>query len=150
LPPQCLMKVGTENLEVFRKMQTNPRQSAQPNHNGPIKWSKPLPGRIKLNWDAALDRTNKVMGVGVIARDHEGSVKASKSILVPYVSDPAIAEALGAQKGVEFGLAMGFHSIDLEGDARDIITTLGRDNGFLGKYGSLIADAREKLRHFRS
>lgn len=31
-------------------------------------------GVLKVNWDAAMDKQNKKMGIGVIVRDHEGGV----------------------------------------------------------------------------
>lgn len=67
-----------------------------------------------------------------------------------YVSDPTIAEALAARHGVEFCRDLGFPSIVLEGDAQEIVSALGNEAQCLGKYMSLIADARDLLTSFQS
>jgi hypothetical protein len=36
-----------------------------------VWWLKPVEGTIKLNWDAAIDKHLKKMGVGNVARDNE-------------------------------------------------------------------------------
>jgi hypothetical protein len=40
-----------------------------------------------------MDQKNKVMGVGIIARDHNGHVRASMCTITPYVLDSTVAEA---------------------------------------------------------
>lgn len=56
-------------------------------------------GKVKLNWDASLDRGSKKMGVGVIARDERGLVVAFMCTTIPFITDPSIAEAVAAWKG---------------------------------------------------
>lgn len=92
-------------------------------------------GIVKLNWDASMDSSKKLIGVGVIARDHRGRVLAAKCSVHMYISDPAVAEAYGAREGAEFGCGFGFHAIILEGDAKEVVLALGKDNDGLGKFG---------------
>jgi hypothetical protein len=47
----------------------------------------------KINWDAALDRQNKLMGVGLITGDHLGGVRVSLSTVISYIYDPEITKA---------------------------------------------------------
>ncbi|GLT77762.1 hypothetical protein SLA2020_493220 [Shorea laevis] len=68
-PAQVAQK-GLDSLELFRQALADDG----PNRGVPIApeppvWKKPALGQIKSNWDAALDLTNKRMGVGVIVRD---------------------------------------------------------------------------------
>jgi hypothetical protein len=42
-----------------------------------IKWKSPEVGWFKENWDVALDRTTKCMGIGIIIRDHWEMVNAA-------------------------------------------------------------------------
>jgi hypothetical protein len=104
-------------------------------------WSVPLPGRIEVNWDATLDRTLKVMGVGIIARDHLGMVRASMCYAQKYLMDPTAPEALGAWLGAGLGRYMRFPSITLEGDAQEVVLALGIADGSMSKFESLILDA---------
>jgi hypothetical protein len=90
------------------------------------------------------------MGVGIIARDHMGNVLASKCSVQQYVSDPTIAEAIGAWQGAKLGRDMGLQSIVLECDSKEIVLALGRVDYGLGKYGSIIVVARKLLTGFQS
>lgn len=92
-----------------------------------------------------VDRRNKVMEVGLIARDHIGNVRASMWSFHPYISDPSTAEAFVARQGVALCRDLGFQSIELEGDAYEIVSALKKEDVCSGKYGSLIADARNLL-----
>jgi hypothetical protein len=56
---------------------------------------------VKINWNAALDITNKKMGVGVTARDAEGFVLASMCATLSFITDP-IVEAGAIWKAVIF------------------------------------------------
>lgn len=70
MPPSCLLKSAIESLDDFQKVQATTRTPPQDHPNNHTQWSNPLPERIKMNWNAALDRRNKLTGVGLIARDH--------------------------------------------------------------------------------
>jgi len=78
-------------------------------------------GQIKINWYAAMDQKNKVMGVGIIARDHNGHVRASMCTITPYVLNSTVAEALAAWQGVEFCHDFEIQFIMLEGDTKEIV-----------------------------
>ncbi len=43
-----------------------------------------------MNWDAVVDRKQKMVGVGIIAHDHNGKVLASMCFSHWYISDPTI------------------------------------------------------------
>jgi len=107
-----------ETLEDFQKVKAQTSSPRRAPLDRQTKWSKPPLGRIKLNWNASVDRKNKLMGVGLIARDHTGQVRAPLCTHKPYVIDPTTAEALAARQGVELCHNLGFQSIVLEGDAQ--------------------------------
>jgi len=46
-------------------------------------------GRLKLKWDAAVDKKKKIMGVGLAVRDSLGQLTAALCMTQPYISDPA-------------------------------------------------------------
>lgn len=41
------------------------------------KWMVPLCGVFKINWDAPIDTTRKMMSVDIIVKDHERQVMAA-------------------------------------------------------------------------
>lgn len=115
------MKDAAETLEDYRKAHENAIASIPWQRNPlPIRWSKPLVGVIKLNWDAAVSRLKKLVGVGIIARDSGGKVLASMCSVQRYIADPSTAEAWGARQGADFGRFMGYSNVILEGDALEV------------------------------
>jgi len=102
------------------------------------RWINPAPSCIKINWDAALDGRKKIMGMGIIARDCIGVVKAAMCAVIPYIRDPTVAEALGARRAVEFGRDMGYEAIELEGDASEIVEAIGNSAKTANRFGGII------------
>ncbi|XP_062145408.1 uncharacterized protein LOC133852660 [Alnus glutinosa] len=124
LPHTVLIKQALELVEDFRKTHLGTAELGQGELISYGRWHRPALNSIKINWDAALDGRKKLMGVGIIARDCQGEVKAAMCDVIPYIRDPIIAEAIAARFAVLFGRNLGFESIDLEGDAREIILAL--------------------------
>jgi hypothetical protein len=127
--PSCLLKGAIEMLEDFRLSQKTESSIAIDRLATSSQWVKPSGGTVKINWDAALCPSKKIMGVGVVARDATGAVKAALCSSLPYVSDPSVAESLGARQAIVLGQKMGFPSIVLEGDAKEIVLGLRNPAG---------------------
>jgi hypothetical protein len=122
--PSCLLKGATEELADFRNSVLVSIHQSNNGYLPPAQWTRPAKGNVKINWDAALDGQNRLMGVGIIARDSNGRVVAAMCSFLPYIKDPSVAEAIGAKRAVEFGKERGFSSIELEGDALEIVLAL--------------------------
>lgn len=52
--------------------------------------------------DGAFDEINRVVGIGVVAKDHEGSFLMDCSLTVQHVYDLAQAEALAERLASQF------------------------------------------------
>jgi hypothetical protein len=99
-PPTCSIKCAKESLDEYRSTNSMIVASlSRPRVPILTRWSKPPVGFVKLNWDAAVDRSKKMVGLGIIARDSRGIVVASMCSFHPYVSDSTVAEAMGARQG---------------------------------------------------
>jgi hypothetical protein len=61
-----------------------------------VRWMKPLIGVAKINWDAALDERTGDVGLGTIARDHEGRALAMHCLICKHTYNPTTAEMLAA------------------------------------------------------
>jgi hypothetical protein len=92
----------------------------------------------------------KLMGVGVIARDYSGHVKAALCSTLPFVLDPIVAKSLRARRALEFGRCLGFSSIVLEGDAKGVIMGLGSSEDCGGSHEGVIKECRMLLKSFCS
>jgi hypothetical protein len=90
------------------------------------------------------------MGVGVVARDATGAVKAALCSSLPYVSDPYVAESLGARQAIVLGQKMGFPSIVLEGDAKEIVLGLRNPAGCSARLHNVLLDCHYLLESFTS
>jgi hypothetical protein len=64
---RCLLTSVKETLKEFRKAQAPPISSNRSSPSRQTEWSKPPLSWIKLNWDAAVDQTTKMMGSSLIA-----------------------------------------------------------------------------------
>jgi ribonuclease HI len=150
LPPSCLLKGATEMLEDFRQSKRVASSIANDRLATSSQWVKPSVGTVKINWDAALCSSKKIKGVGVVARDATGAVKAALCSFLPYVSDPSVAESLGARQAVELGRKIGFPSIVLEGDVKEIVLGLGNPAGCSARLHSVLLECRSLLESFSS
>ena len=64
------------------------------------------------------------MGIGIIARDHTGSVLAVVCASWPHVTEPTTVEAVSVWKLVDVYLSLGLTKIVLEGDSLEVVKAL--------------------------
>jgi hypothetical protein len=150
LPPSILIREATELVEEFRKSQEATVALGPGEQISHDRWLKPAVNSIKFNWDAALDGRKKIMGMGIVARDCQGEVKAAMCDVIPYIRDPSVAEAIAAHRAVQFAHNLRVQLIELEGDARDIILALGSFAEADSIVGNMILEARQMLETFPS
>jgi hypothetical protein len=100
---------------------------------------------IKLNWDAALNRTIGRMGAGVVARDEMGQVVAAMSASRPCLPDPATAEAIASWMLAGFCCKVGFRRVLVEGDSVEVVSALQRGGVCSERYGHFVDEARQLL-----
>ncbi|XP_059442086.1 uncharacterized protein LOC132174450 [Corylus avellana] len=112
------------------------------------QWKKPPEGWFKVNCDAALDLRNGRIGLGVLVRDHEGQVKAARSVTKSGFLEPTAAEAMALFEGVRLCKDLGILSIIVEGDAQVVINAIQARDPTCSKFGQLVDDIRSLLRNF--
>jgi hypothetical protein len=158
LAPFALVRLAKEQVEAYNatekrigEMTPCPRQQRE------CRWEKPPEGTLKLNWDAAVDRINRKIGMGVVARDHEGRVIAMTCGPHLHISDPPMAEAMAAREAVQLGRFLGGRRFILEGDALEVVSALRKEEDSMGSIGQIINDmkilmndgAQWKVQHVR-
>ena len=109
--------------------------SMEPGAVSPKSWTKPLVTWVKVNCDAALDKTKGLFGMGVAVRDSDRRLLAAKSLIRRGRVELAVAEGMAFYYGVNLCIAMGFQNIWLEGDEKVICDALIKS-----RYGHLIED----------
>jgi hypothetical protein len=146
--PKCLIIGARDSLEKYRELNAPLSLFGSREYSAQTAWKSPSVDSVKVNWDAAINRRKNLMGVGVIACDHAGTVLAAQCSVQRYILDPTIAEAIGAKMGVELGRALGLHSIFLEGDASVAVTALNREDEDFSRFENIIVETREILKGF--
>lgn len=87
---------------VFRGLFSHPTNIAQQKRSQvpycpqPTQWEAPPQGKLKLNWDAALDKISCKVGVGAVISDGEGRVLATLRMQNDLYPDPLTAKAFAA------------------------------------------------------
>lgn len=57
-------------------------------------WKAPTTGLIKINWDAALNKSTGCIGFGCVARDWMGEFLGAKCYFQRIMVDPKMAEMM--------------------------------------------------------
>jgi ribonuclease HI len=112
----------------------------------PPKWKVSFGGWLKLNWDAAVNKQSKRMGLGMIVRDEKWEFVAAMAKVLPSFNDPTVAEALAAWHAVNMCVAKGFHKIVLEGDSLVVVSALNNSLPTWSSLGQLIEDTKVKAK----
>jgi ribonuclease HI len=113
-----------------------------------VRWKSPPIGVLKINWDAALDPKTSKMGMGILARDHEGRVLAMSSSIQNQISHPTTAETLAAWKAVVLGVQLGATYLELEGDALEVVQALNSSELCWGRNDPVLNDIKLLLQNF--
>jgi hypothetical protein len=141
--PAGLVRVVHDQEEAFCIVEQGRRR--QTNIIQPMviqRWNKPPFGVIKLNWDAIVDKEGQKMGVGIIARDHHGTILVVLVTSRLFITDPTTAKVLVAWKMAELCVKLGFNDVLLEGDSLEVVQALCKEECIWGRYETLINDSK--------
>lgn len=145
-----LLRLAQEQLESFRIAELGRcvHGSPSPPLPNPVmqSWKKLPYGVINLNWDSAIYKEGQKMGIGIIARDHNGDIYAAFAASRQYIIDPTTDEALATWKMAQLYVAMGLNDVMLEGDSLEVVQALCKESTW-GRYGALITDAKFLLQN---
>lgn len=66
--------------------------------------------------------------MGVIARDHLGEVVGALCTTRPFITEPAMTEAIGAWQTAMFGRRLGLSKVIVEGDSLEVVQALRKED----------------------
>jgi ribonuclease HI len=101
---------------------------------------------VKINWDAAVDSSNKIIGLGMIARDESGKFLAACSKRQSINVEPMVAEALAAIQAILFCQEHNFQKVIFEGDSLQVVKEVNMSTQCNSSYGHLIESIKVGLR----
>jgi hypothetical protein len=127
--PNQVMRDAEAALEEFRRVNTiDGQHQREPMVIGDEGWMPPPKNTFKINWDASLDKTRRIVGMGIIARDGSGSVIAASTKVLFLEVDPVVAESLAATHALILCHALGFQQVIFEGDAQQVVNAINSES----------------------
>ncbi|XP_042980190.1 uncharacterized protein LOC122310360 [Carya illinoinensis] len=109
------------------------------------KWKPPDMGTSKLNFDAAIDKVENRMGLGIIARNHIGEILFSFSASRLFHGTSDMAEVAGLWKAMDLALELDIRNVVFEGDAERIIKGVTEDREVNAWMDQMFKDMRGRL-----
>ena len=106
-----------------------------------VTWKPPDASCFKINFDEAIFRNENKSGIGVVTRDHTGSIIASLAQLISPALQAVEIEAIAAARALEFGNEISISEAVLEGDSELIIESLKVGGNTIASVEPLIQDA---------
>ncbi|XP_040988990.1 uncharacterized protein LOC121236613 [Juglans microcarpa x Juglans regia] len=121
------------------------RGASKSNHTS---WEPPPLVIYKVNWDAAVKHEIGRVGIGIVIRDFEGRVVASRSMQRYIFTDSYTAKSQGALQAIIFARDIGLRRIILEGDALQVIHSIKLNTSQFHLSRVLLWDVKFVLSHF--
>ncbi|XP_041025440.1 uncharacterized protein LOC121265838 [Juglans microcarpa x Juglans regia] len=114
------------------------------------RWIAPPLDMFKANWDAAIDKINSRVGIGVIVRNSEGAVMASLCSSMDLFPDPLLGEAIATRRDSSFCVDLGFQHVILEGDSLLVVKAIQIKEDSWSDSGLVVRDIKILLSKFLS
>ncbi|XP_042981157.1 uncharacterized protein LOC122310921 [Carya illinoinensis] len=111
-------------------------------------WKKPPDGTYKMNWDASLDTTRGLVGIGAIIRDSYGRVLGTFRARREITLSPYAAEVYALMMAILFCKEAGINEVTLEGDSLQVVKKLKDSREDWSPGGLIVEDTRAVLRSF--
>ncbi|XP_021755464.1 uncharacterized protein LOC110720726 [Chenopodium quinoa] len=102
-------------------------------------WHPPPAGIVKPNADASVS-SEGLVGLGVVARNHEGKVLFAATRRMHAYWAPEVAEAKALSMVARLGRRYGLRDVILETDCQTLTKKLEKGNVFLSDLDSIIGD----------
>ncbi|KAL5567823.1 hypothetical protein UlMin_024398 [Ulmus minor] len=103
-------------------------------------WKPPEMGIVKINTDAAWCKRTKKFGLGVVIRDHFGSILGSAATPVSSSVSVDVAEGWALERGAWLAKYLGFPAIELESDCLGVVMALQQQIHFISEF-SFVSDS---------
>ncbi|GJN36845.1 hypothetical protein PR202_gb25744 [Eleusine coracana subsp. coracana] len=107
------------------------------------RWSRPRPGRVKVNAAAAFFPDTSSTGVGVVARDERGEVILASGRALFNCADAEEAECLACKEGLNLAMQWIPQPITLEMDCRSVCSALTSDKENRSRIALLLREIKE-------
>ncbi|XP_042958120.1 uncharacterized protein LOC122293670 [Carya illinoinensis] len=148
--PNSIIQKAAADLMCFRETQNKTSVETNRGSRPHVKWKRPPEGKYKLNWDAAMDVSRGLVGMGAIIRDYNREVLATLRARRKLTLSPFNAEAHALMLAVLFSKEAGFLDLMLEADSLHVVEKLEKPVEDWSIGGLIVKDTRNVLKSFVS
>ncbi|KAF5447234.1 hypothetical protein F2P56_032802 [Juglans regia] len=136
--PTTILELAKADLSLFRKVHCKTPGTNERNQivTEVMKWKPPTWPLLKANFDAAFDKKEERMGMGVVIRDNNGDLQATLVAPRDNIVSAFMAESVALLRAMELCQELGFNMVEFEGDAKavvDAVKSSAEDNSWLGQ-----------------
>lgn len=111
-------------------------------------WSALLPGWLKVNWDASIEKNKGWIGYGVLVREEKGLVVAAQCKAIMGSLDPTLAGAGAALLAIQPCKTLGFRLVHFVGDSLVVVDGINSSEGDWSRKGLMVEEIKFELRAF--
>ncbi|XP_042978388.1 uncharacterized protein LOC122309093 [Carya illinoinensis] len=149
--PNSIIHKAQDDLKCFKTARQNNSNGQGSMFSGRNqRWTTPPEGIYKLNWDAAINQSLGLMGIGPILRNYNGQVLGTIRARRNINLSPFIAEAYAMMMDVLFYKEASFHSVIFEGDSLQVVERMQKTVIDWSQGGFIIKDTKQVLQEFVS
>ncbi|KAF5443081.1 hypothetical protein F2P56_035670, partial [Juglans regia] len=136
--PTTILELAKSDLSLFRKVHCKVLGTIEriQTVTEVMKWKPPTWPFLKANFDAAFDKKEERMGMGVVIRDSKGDLQATLVASRDNISSAFLAESFALLRAMELCQDLGFNMVEFEGDAKavvDAVKSNAEDNSWMGQ-----------------
>ncbi|XP_042964599.1 uncharacterized protein LOC122298811 [Carya illinoinensis] len=121
--PRKVLTAAMTSLQNFQGARAALNQLKGPNvqTRKDTKWKPTDEGVSKVNFDAAIDKNNYKLGLGIVARNHVGEVLFTLSSSKLFSGNSDMAKAAALWRAMELVLELDVRMVVFEGDSDRVI-----------------------------
>jgi ribonuclease HI len=105
------------------------------------KWIPPSPGRVKLNVDAAVSKTERGGAVAAVCRDEAGNFLGASSLTISGISDPTVLEAMACREALALASDLQVQKATIATDCLAVVNNMNQ--AYAGSYSMILAEIKE-------
>uniref|UniRef100_A0A803P6E4 RNase H type-1 domain-containing protein n=1 Tax=Cannabis sativa TaxID=3483 RepID=A0A803P6E4_CANSA len=114
------------------------------------RWDPPRLNTIKVNVDASFFASDKRLGIGWLARDHEGWIMYALAVAHQVVVEPVMAEAIGLKEVLNWLKTTDFQQVVVESDCQVLVNAIQNKVTMYSPFGLIVDDCVSLMNDLRS
>ncbi|XP_042939576.1 uncharacterized protein LOC122274618 [Carya illinoinensis] len=146
--PDFVMHKALDDLTCFKTTKHKYTNERVADYFENQQWKPPPEGTYKLKWDAAINQSLVLTGIGAIIRDCNDQVFGTLRVRRSYNFSPFTAEAYAMMITTLFCKKVGFHSIMFKGDSLQVVERMQKSVTNWSQGGLIIEDTKHLLQEF--